>query len=402
MAVDSRLLKQIQHQDPQQRRKAIVALADCRDLAGLKPLEKAAESDPEPKLRALAARAAKHLQEHLEQSAARASKPTEETAYKGEPEIRVSEKQMARGRGFMDEAMSMVVAKDNGKAAKALAKALKADPSLKSDTYFLSLAGNVFNTSGEEAIQKITSGQERGEFIKAQQQGKIQKRKDEHVAKTREIGWSSVAFDLIIYAAVIGIITFFAPMVYMQLVSRTAEYQAGLPIEKFEQEPVKISREFERAAIDFQEVEATALLIPAVINGVVSAGGMLVLGFVIHLLATKVMRGKGTLPFMLCQLVPFYSMMSPVFFIWSCIIMGMISIGAGLFGLMCVPIMSLAGLVVFFKAAGKIGTAYDFGAAKGCMSLVIASILLGVVSSLASMLLFNTAINSTLATLGMS
>ena len=238
--------------------------------------------------------------------------------------------------------MSMVVAKDNAKATKALAKALQTDPGMREDQYFLSLVSSLFNTSNEEAIKKLMSGDERGQFIKAQQQGKVQKRKDDHATKAREIGWSSAIFDLTIYAVVVGIITLLAPIVVTQLVVRTNEYQLSLPAVKYQEETVKYSRDVVRAAEDIQEQGIGPLIIPAVFNGLGSVVSMVVLCFLIHLFASKILGGNGTMPFMMSQLVPFYSLMTPVFFIWSCIVLGMISIGAGLIGLLCVPLMTLA------------------------------------------------------------
>jgi len=400
MAVDAKLLNQLKHKDLKVRRKAIVALADCRDRAGVKPLEEVAKNDADPKLRELARRAAKHLQEQIEKAVARAANP--ESAYQGEPVIRVSEKQMARGREYLDEAMSMVVAKDNAKAVKALAKALQTDPSLKTDQYFLSLVSNLFNTSNEEGIQKLMSGDERGRFIQAQQQSKVQKRKTEHSSKAQEIGWASAAFDLSIYAVVIGIITFLAPILIAQLLGRAVQYQQSLSPEKYAQETIQMSVEFEEMVAGLQNQAVGPLILVAIINSVGSVVSMLVLCFLIHLFASKALGGSGTMPFMMSQLVPFYSLMTPIFFIWSSIILGMISIGAGLFAVLCTPIMALGGLAVLFKSAGRIGSAYDFGTAKGCLSLLVGSLALSLLSGLISAAIFGTAINNAMMTLGLS
>ena len=353
MAVDNKLLQQLKHKDPKERRKAIVALADCRDVTGVKPLEEAANNDAEPKLRDLAARAAKHLKTQAEKPLLPVEKP--DSAYKGEPVIRVSEKQMARGREYLEEAMSMVVAKDNAKATKALAKALQTDPSLKNDQYFLSLVSSLFNTSNEEAIRKLMSGEERGQFIKSQVDGKVQKRKSDHQSKAREIGWSSAIFYLTIYAVVVGIITFLAPIVFVQLITRANDYQQALTPEKYQEETLKISHQL----ADLENPSVGPLLIAAIVNGVGSGVSLVVLCFLIHLFAAKVLGGNGTMPFMMSQLVPFYSLMTPVFFIWSCIVMGMVAIGASLIGLLCLPLMVIASLVVVFKSAGHIGTGLE-------------------------------------------
>ncbi|MBZ0289679.1 MAG: HEAT repeat domain-containing protein [Anaerolineae bacterium] len=400
MAVDAKLLKQIKHKDATERRKAIVALADSRDTAGVRALEDVAQNDSEPKLRELAARAAQHLQEQVAKAAARAANP--ESAYQGQKEIRVSEKQMARAREYVDQAMSMVVAKDNAKAVKALAKALQIDPSLKTDQYFLSLASNLFNTSNEEALRRLVSGDERGTYIKAQEQGKFLKRKTEHKSKAQEIGWASAVFDLTIYAVVVGIITFLAPIVFAQLMGKAIDYQKSLTPEKYQEETIKLSSQMEKVVKDVQNQSVGPLIVAGVVNGVGSAVSMVALCFLIHLFATKLLRGNGTMPFMMSQLVPFYSLMTPVFFIWSCLIMGMVSIGAGLFGVLCSPIMALASFVVLFKSAGRIGTAYDFGSAKGCMSLAVGIVALAVVSGILSSLIFGAALNNAMTSFGLA
>ena len=400
MAVDTKLLKQLKNKDAKERRKAIVALADCRDSVGVTALEDVAQNDSEPKLRELAARAAQHLQEQVSKASDRAANP--ESVYEGQREIRVPEKQMARGREYVDQAMSMMVAKDNAKAIKALAKALQTDPSLKNDQYFLSLASGLFNSSNEEAIRRLVSGEERGNFIKAQEQGKVLKRQTDHKSKAQEIGWSSAIFDLTIYAVVVGIITFVAPIVFAQLMGRAIDYQKALTPDKYQAETIKISsQQLEKALKDFQTQSVAPLVIGGVANGVVSALSMVGLCFLIHLFASKLLRGNGTMPFMMSQLVPFYSLMTPVFFIWSCLLVGLISIGAGMFGVLCAPIMVLAGLVVLFKSAGRIGSAYDFGSAKGCMSLTVGIVALAVVSSVVSSLIFGTALNNAMATFGL-
>lgn len=401
MAVDNKLLKQLKHKDPKERRRAIVALADCRDKAGIKPLEEAANNDDEPKLREIAARAAKHLKEQIAKPVLPVEKP-DDAAYKGEAVVRVSEKQAARAREYLDEAMSMVVAKDNAKAARALANAIQTDPAIKNDQYFLSMVSSLFNTSNEEAIKKLMSGDERGQFMKAQQQGKVQKRKDDHKSKAREIGWSSAIFDLTIYAVVVGIITFLAPIVYIQLLGKTIDYQQALSPAKYQDETVKLSRQVEQAVEDMQNQSVGPLIIVALVNAVASVASMIGLCFLVHLFASKVLGGSGTMPFMMSQLVPFYSLMTPVFFIWSCLVLGMIAIGAGLFGVLCMPIMALAGLVVLFKSAGHIGTAYDFGSAKGCMSLAVGLIALSAATTVLSSLIFSSALNSAMTTMGLS
>jgi hypothetical protein len=392
MAADTRLFQQLKHKDPQQRRKAIIALADSRDSKALKPLEEAAKSDPEEKLRGLAERAGKHLKEQLEKVAlVAASEPTR---------VVVSQKDEERARGYIDEALSLYIAKEMGKAAKSLMKALKANPNLKDDSYFLSLVGNVFDTSGEQGLELLRSGDKRQEFIESAEKSKVQKLKAKHRASTEEITWASVGFDLAIYGAVVAAITFFAPMVVGQLMTQFKNYLATLPAEKLAQESVKLSpHAIDQMLKTLQGQSVVTSLVAALGSGIGSVVYMLVLGFLVHQLATKLMGGNGTMPHMLSQVVPFYSLVTAVYFIWACLVMGMVAIGAGLIGMLCMPIMGLGGLVVFFKTAGRIGQSYDFGAARGCMALMAGTFALGILSSILAYATVGTTLNSMLSTM---
>lgn len=395
MAVDTRILKQIKHSDPQQRRKAIIALADSRDMAAIKPLEEIAQGDPEPKLRDLALKAQKHLKEQMEKMAAFAANPESYRA-----EMKVSDRDVAMAKSYMEEAMSTFLAKDNAKATKALIKALKVNPTLKTDSYFLSLVSSITGKSDAEGLNVLMDGQARSEFINNAEQGKLQKRKNDHRAKADEIGWSAVGFDLSVFALVIAVITFLAPFVFVQLINNAITYQGALTPEKYEEEFVKIPSELSTTTASVEAVGAVGLLVVAVVAGVGSAISMLLFGVLIHLIATRLFGGNGTLPFMLSQLIPFYSLTTPAFFIWWCVIMVMISIGAGLIGMLCAPIMGLASFVVYFKAAGRIGSAYDFGSLKGCLSMTAASLVLSLLSSGLSYVLANTVLSTALGGAG--
>jgi hypothetical protein len=391
MAVNQSILKGLKNNDPKARRKAIVDLTNSRDKDAIKMLEDIAQNDSEQKLRELASKAVGHLKEQMERAAA--PRPAASDEYE------VSESDEARARSYMDEAMSVYIAKDNAKATRALIKALKANPNLKSDSYFLSLVGNVFNTSGDVGIEMLRSAEKRGEFIQSAEKERIQRNRDVHYSQAAEIGWSSAVFDLVVYGVVIALLTFLTPYVTIQMMNQTLTYQTALKPEKLKEEPIKIPAKWAKFSADFQKAGPLPLIGAAAGAGVGSAISMLLLAGIIHLVATKVLRGNGTMPFMMSKLVPFYSLMIPVFTIWAYIVMGMIAIGAGLIGLLCVPLMALGSFVVFFKAAGRIGGAYDFGAAKGCISLVMGSFALWLVSSAISYALVGSAFTTLTSTL---
>lgn len=68
-------------------------------------------------------------------------------------------------------------------------------------------------------------------------------------------------------------------------------------------------------------------------------------------------------------------------------------------GVICIgPIMALASLFILFKTVDKIGTAYDFGVVSGCLSLLIANLLLAGATSVIG-LVFQTALIAALENL---
>ena len=377
MPVDARTLRLLKSNDPKQRRQAIVALAESRDPNALEHLAAVARADADPKLRDLAVRAQKHLNESLER-AALASAGGGNSA--PQAASKVSDKDAARARSFVDEAMSMFIANQPAKAAASMLKALRANPNLKHDSYFRSMVGTIFDTTPDEGLAMLMDQERRGQFISTQKQEQAQRKKSEHLSQSRVIGWSAAWFDLAIYGVVAAVITFLTPLVFRQIISQTIAYQTGLTLEQLQQETFAISPDMAQLNLALDNLAIGLFLIAALLNGVFSVVGMLIQGGVIHLAATRLLRGAGTLPFLLTQIVPFYSMMTGAIFVLWCIFMASIAAGAGTIGGICIgPIMILLSLFILFKTAGKIGAAYDFGAAKGCLSLLAAAFLLTVI-----------------------
>ncbi len=397
MPIDARTRKLLKSSDPKERRQAIVALAESRDPDALKPLAEIAQTDENPKLRDLAVRAQKHLDEQLArvQMSARA----DGSASPAPAARSVSEKDAARARGYMDEAMSMFMADQLGKAADCMLKALKTDPALKHDAYFKSMVGTIFDTTPDEALAMLMDQEQRGQFVSSQKRAQVQKKKNEHLSQSNVIGWGAAWFDLAIYGVVVAVITFLAPLVFRQMIAQTIAYQTGMTLEQLQQEAFALSPEMMAFTRTLEGLAIGLFLVIALINGVGSVVGMLIQGGLIHVVATRLLRGVGTLPFMLTQIVPFYSMMFGVLFVLWCIFMAALSSGAGMIGVICIgPIMALASLFILFKTVDKIGTAYDFGVVSGCLSLLIANLLLAGATSVIG-LVFQTALIAALENL---
>lgn len=395
MPIDAQTRKLLKSRDPKERRQAIVALAESHDPDALGPLAEIARTDEDLKLRDLAVRAQKHLNDQL----ARTVATSVGGASAAPAAVHVSEKDTARARGYVDEAMSMFIANQPAKAAACMLKALKANPNLKQDSYFKSMVGTIFDTTPEDGLAMLMDQERRGQFVSSQKQAQVQKKKSEHLSKSNVIGWSAAWFDLIIYGVVVAVITFLGPLVFRQMIAQTIAYQTGMTLEQLQQEAFALSPEMVAFTQTMEGLAVGLFLVIGLINGVGSIVGMLVQGGVIHVVATRLLRGVGTLPFMLTQIVPFYSMMTGAIFVLWCIFMATLSAGAGMIGAICIgPIMVLASLFILFKTASKIGAAYDFGLARGCLSLLAATLLLAGVAFVIG-LVFQSALTSALENL---
>jgi hypothetical protein len=384
MPIDKALLKQLKHPDARERQKAVAALANTRDADAIAPLEEISRIDDDAKVRQLAIKALDYLGQRVQ-------KPGKEA-----PAV-VTERDIERARGHVDTAMSLVVNNENAKAAKELAKALQANPNLKTDPYFLSLAGSVLGVGSEEAVEMLRSGEKRGDFIKKSEKVKTEKRKSEHLSKAREITTPALAFDLTIYGVVLAVLTFLTPLIFSQLGGRMVANAASM-------EDIDVSSQAAFAQVGdltltFQQLGIGMLLVIAVVSAIASVITLAIQGGLIHLVATRLLGGKGTFTYMMCQITPFYTTVTVVFFIWAIIAMTLASTGAVLIGGICMLPMILASLFVLFKTAGKIGESYDFGVGSGCLSILIASIILAVVSNLLTWLIARSAIEAMLQTM---
>ncbi len=400
MPLDKKLLKQLTSSDPMQRRKAVVGLANSKDPSAIPSLVETAHNDPDEKVRVLAEKAAAHLRtqavnQEPEEHSGKASPFVSEKA------VKVSPKDVATARSYMDDALSMQINRETGKATRSLAKALQTNPNLKTDSYFLNLAGSILNVSNDQAVAMLVSGEQRGEYIRKVDSSKVQLHREEHYAKTDELGWVSVWFDVAIFAIIVTVISFLSPVISTQLVSRMVTLQAEMKPEKLEQEAVRLPEGFSMESI--QQISVGSFLIAAVVTGVSSTVSFLIQGGLIHLIATKLFKGNGTMRYMMCQITPYYSYMYAAFFIWLVIILVMITSGLAIPGLLCLAIFVLASLVVFiFKPAGRIGQAYDFGTGKGCLSMMIAGFLVSIIPGIIGFVIGQSAINGLLISLGLS
>lgn len=370
MAVDKALLKQLKHKDPKERRKAIVALANTRDAEALVALGEIVVNDPEPKLREAATKAVDYIREYMQ--------TIEEVKADSDVDLsrHIPERNLQRAKEYVEEAMSALTSGNNDKAAKALANALKSNPFLNKDSYFLGMVGSVFNTSAEEGLKMLTDQKGRDQFIKQSKTEKVQKRKGEHQSVAEDLPWSSMWLDLGIYGVVTAVVTFLTPLVLLQVFSNTLKMVTADPsiMASLDSESFESINEMSSFITGLQTIGLPLWIVFALVYGVIGIISMLLFSGIIHLISTKVLQGVGTVRYMMSQIVPFYTMVTAVYFVASIVIFAVVSQG-GIIVMVCAgPLSFFGSLYILFTSAGRIGKAYDFGTGKGCLSLFIASL----------------------------
>jgi hypothetical protein len=174
--IDS-LVKQLNSHDPEQRKKAIKGLAQTKDPSALKYLAAVAKNDADPEVRDLALKAGRYIKKqggtqtearpmtpaYAEEEPAEEEAQPEEVAGVEEPlpdQIEVSQADMDRAKGFVQQALNWHMHEDNDKAAQALSKAFRANPKLRYDSYSMGLAATVTGLSPDEAVERLSPSPE--------------------------------------------------------------------------------------------------------------------------------------------------------------------------------------------------------------------------------------------------
>ncbi|GAB4527163.1 MAG: hypothetical protein OHK0046_44630 [Anaerolineae bacterium] len=182
--IDERTLTQLNSRDPETRKRAIKALAQSADRAALPHLARVYKEDSDPDVRELARKAGSYITKTAPRDDApaapaptktRVEAPVPKRTVQDDPgdfltaddmrmpetremlpaEIRVSQANAERAKGYLDQAMDWHTRGDNEKARQNLQKALKADPRLMYDSYTTSLAASVTRLEGNAAVRVL-------------------------------------------------------------------------------------------------------------------------------------------------------------------------------------------------------------------------------------------------------
>lgn len=405
----SQLVDQLRHPDPGQRRQAILALGKSKDPAALRPLAEVFKGDPEPELRDLARKAGLYIRQQngagvsSPQPTAAADTPRRKSsairliggAEEAQPEATPEAPRHipVRGREYnvprekresaqkaVDAALTYNLNGDNARAMKNLAEALSLDPNLINDAYFNSVATSVTGLDGEAAIQLIVDRGQRRDFSDKALRAMKQRRIDEHMSVATKTSWTDVAFEAVLYTLIVTLGPILATLVTVEsALNFFNSFGSG-------------ETELPQQILDARESLTTltgATLIPVgIVSGISGVIGLLLQLGLVHVLATKVFSGHGTIRHQLTVLLGFYNKWLPFIFLISYLTTAVYFVSGGSPIVLCfVLILTGLSLYVSGKTSSKIGEAYDFGAARGCLSYSLAVLLISVVTVVLVLLL---------------
>ncbi len=358
--------------DPKQRFLAVKHAARNKNKRLLKKLTQMAQNDPDEQVRAVATRAVAYIQADGHGGTGRKQKE-------------VTPRDVARAKAFLDAAVSYQFNGDRDRALKELAKALDANPKLEYDQFYKSVLEDVTGAVSEDALEMVRDPQQLKAMASGERKLKREKRKQEHMDTVRRSTWGSVLMDLLIYVMINTV----AVVLLVLLVGQVSQnYIAG--IEEQQQayargeidEPPEVDRDIEEFAEQFSGgLGVTVGLLAGAGSAIGSVISLLINLLFTHLAARFLFGGHATFPHLIYKVVSFYNGRLPVLYgLLFVVTVLTFTMGSGIIFLIGMLLLGLFSLYLFFQTIGRIGEAYDFGTGKGCLSFLVGTIVLSVIS----------------------
>lgn len=425
--VDRRLIEQLDDADPQKRKLAIQQLARSKDMEAIRYLEATERSDSDASVRDIARKAIVYIRRQNESVAPAAplvsdepaappadltpevapapkqrgqgsiiaefaNMPKEDTSeapppVPGEaaPARRVSlpEARIKAGKIAIDLAAREAFNGQNGRAARYLVDAFKQNPNYQFDNYAIGLAETVTGLYKTDAVKAVMDQSVLGLFDKNELMGKPK------VDKTATEGsdappatWGTAIVDLFMYGLINAVVVGAFVIVMIQLVIQALSNDPDLQL-ALQQQQITMGQFVEQMT----GIAIVTLIVYALVYGLLSIVGLLIHSALIHVVARSLLGGEGTLPNLIHKTALFLGIMVAL--------TAVVQIAGVFLPVITSPTLGigvwgggfLLSLYVLAGYSSRIAKAYDFGTGKGCLSLFISSIVLGILGVLFVLLL---------------
>jgi hypothetical protein len=384
-------LKQLRDSDSAQRKKAIKAAARSKDHSALKQLAIMAGDDPDPGIRELARKAGVYIrQQHGElkptPAAATAAVAVAVAAEDDKPpEIPVTSKDAKEAHERTSAAMTYQMNDDRARAFKELRKALALNPNLRHDAYFVSLSETVTGKLGDEAFKQLSDEEVVNTLAKTQVETRRQRHIEEHRYRVRSARWDSAIFDLSLFflIAAIGalVLTWLTVESAQALVSQYDErLEAWINAEVDEAtgepiEPMEVDDSFLEFSRRAAELPFTRAILNGLLVGALATASLLLMGALAHGVPDRLLRGTGTLPYLMHR----WASMLNIRLLVSLVVGGIgiaviFAMGGGVAVLVVAGILALIVLLTLFALMSLVAQSYSVSIVKGLIAVSIGAL----------------------------
>ncbi|MEB2288205.1 MAG: HEAT repeat domain-containing protein [Anaerolineae bacterium] len=344
-------LLQLRSDDPAQRRAAIIALANSRDPAALRPLAETFKNDPDPALRELALKAGRYLRQY----------PREESVVEGE----VAERDRDLAKKLLDAATNYHLEGDKGRAVENLGKALSLNPALHKEPFAANLVMTLTHMSVADAMPLLTHPDRRHALVE-KIGGKRTVQRQAHGKGAETATWDNVAIDFLLYALVVALSL---AAIFVFTLDTIRELIDTAPSATITSEDLDV----------FFEASAVALFVLGAFYGLYSALTLALQGAAVHVVAAYLFAGNGTLVHLYRRLVPFQTYVMLVF---ALLFIGLALTGSVTMFWLAVLITVVGSFAILYFVSKLVGEVYEFGAGMGCLAIFLGGVLMAVVAAL--------------------
>ena len=405
--IDQQLINMLDDPNPQVREKAVKQLAKTQSQEAVQYLAVVYKTDNDPDIRELARKAGLYIKKKMTEDKWTGggegdANAIDDSSYDSSDEIVVSQRAVEAAVGQMETAMNLHVSGEDEKAAKFVEKAFMGNPNLKDDPYYLGMAATILGMRGEDVSEFLLGDVEFDDKGKA-------KRKRKPKIEERGVTTEKVIIDLVIYWIVMATIFIVGAIVFFQWLSGL--FGDFLTSPEFQNQIASAQDvDFEnnvRAFIDaFLNVGMVASIIYAVIASVFSVIGLLIQFAFYHFAAAKILGGNGTFKGLIHKLTNFHTITYLVSIIVSYlmvywIINSVIALPPDASGNeLDSTISTISGISSIFSLiwtiylSRLIGKNYEFGTGKGCLTIIISSILMSIISCACTFIFYSTILSA--------
>jgi len=405
--IDQQLINMLDDPNPQVREKAVKQLAKTQSQEAVQYLAVVYKTDDDPDVRELARKAGLYIKKKMTEekwTGGEGDPNAMDDSSVGSEEIEVSQRAIDTSISQMETAMNLHMAGDDEKAAKQVEKAFMSNPNLQNDTYYLGMAATILGMRGEDVPQFLLGDVEFDAKGKAKR-----KRKPKNIEG--EISTETVIIDLVIFWIVMAAILIIGTLIQFQILSNLFETLMASPEFASEFSSLEGGNPADQIALYsnlFLSAGILSAVISSFISSLISVVFILIQYAFIHFSATSILSGEGTFKGLIHKLTNYYT------------ITYAISAIAGYF-MMYLTINSIAtsfdnpeaalgtitnlswlyfGAVVgwFVYLSHLIGKNYEFGTTKGCVTVIISTILMTAISC-ACMFIFSAALGQMIASM---